>query len=83
MTQIDYYRIKNKTRLNVFKKIRKYQKSIDFMISKLSFQRMIRKILFEIIDQNVEMRIQTNVLKTLQKTIEIYVIDIFENKYSF
>ena len=51
------------------------------MISKLSFQRVIRKILFEIIDQNVEMRIQTNVLKTLQKAIEIYVIDIFENKY--
>ena len=69
--------------MNVFKEIRKYQKSIDFMISKLSFQRIIREILFEIIDQNVEMRIQTNVLKTLQKTIEIYVIDIFENKYSF
>ena len=69
--------------MNVFREIRKYQKSIDFMISKLSFQRVIRKILFEIVDQNVEMRIQANVLKTLQKTIEIYVIDIFESKYSF
>ena len=67
--------------MNALKEIRKYQRSIDFMISKLSFQRMIRKILFEIIDQNVEMRIQTNVLKTLQKAIEIYVTDIFENKY--
>ena len=68
--------------MNAFREIRKYQKSTDFMISKLSFQRVIRKILFEIVDQNVEMRIQTNALKTLQKTIEIYVIDIFENKYS-
>ena len=83
MLNVDYYQIKNKFRevLIVFKKNRKYQKSIDFLISNLSFQRVIRKIMFEIVNQNVEYRIQTIVLKTLQKAIEIYVIDILKNKH--
>ena len=83
MSNADYDQIKNKFRkvLNVLRKIRKYQKSIDFLISKLSFQRLIRKIMFEIVDQNAEFRIQATVLKALQKAIEIYVIDILENKH--
>ena len=83
MSNADYDQIKSKSRkvLNVLREIRKYQKSIDFLISKLSFQRLVRKIMFEIVDQNVEFRIQAIVLEALQKAIEIYVIDILKNKH--
>ena len=67
MSNADYYQIKSKSRkvLNVLREIRKYQRSIDFLISKLSFQRLIQEIMFEIVDQDVEFRIQTIVLEAL------------------
>ena len=37
--------------------------------------------MFEIVDQNVEFRIQTIILEALQKAIKIYVIDILKDKH--
>ena len=83
MSNVDYYQIKNKSRkvLNVLKEIRKYQKSIDLLISKLSFQRLVREIMFEIVDQDVEFQIQATALETLQKAIKVYITNILENKH--
>ena len=57
-----------------FKKIKKYQKSIDFLIFKLSFARLIKKIFFEY-DMS-DLRIQSQILIILQKTTKnILVIE--------
>ena len=83
MSNADYYQIKSKSRkaLNALKEIRKYQRSTDLLISKLSFQRLVREIMFEIVDQNAEFRIQATALEALQKATEIYITDILENKH--
>ena len=85
MSNADYDQIKSKFRkvLNALREIRKYQRSTDLLISKLSFQRLIREIMFEIVDQDAEFRIQATALKALQKAIEVYVTDILENKHFF
>ena len=61
-----------------FKKIKKYQKLIDFLIFKLSFARLIKKIFFEC-DVN-DLRIQSQILMTLQKTTKNMLVIEFQRK---
>ena len=61
-----------------FKKIKQYQKFIEFLIFKLSFARIIKKQFYEINRKNF--KIQTTVLNVLRKTIKIMLIDEFQNK---
>ena len=59
------------------REIRRYQKSIDFLISKLSLQRVIKEITLNIKN---DIRFQNAAMQTIQKICEIYLINIFENK---
>ena len=51
-----------------FREIRRYQRTIDLLISKLSFQRVIREVCHELIEVNF--RFQSKAIETLQKTTE-------------
>ena len=61
-----------------FKKIKKYQKFIDFLIFKLSFARLIKKIFFEY--KINDLRIQSQILITLQKTTKNMLVIEFQRK---
>jgi len=50
------------------REIRRYQRTIDLLISKLSFQRVIREVCHELI--KVDLRFQSKAIETLQKTTE-------------
>ena len=58
-----------------FKKIKQNQKFIEFLIFKLLFDQIIKKQFHKINRKNF--KIQTIVLNTLRKTIEIILIDEF------
>ena len=63
----------------VFRKIKKYQKSDDLLIFRISFQRIVRKINHDItINQNF--RFQVSTLKALQKITKAFMIMIFKRK---
>jgi len=50
------------------REIRRYQRTIDLLISKLSFQRVIREVCYELIE--ADLRFQSKVIETLQKMTE-------------
>ena len=61
-----------------FKKIKKNQKFIDFLIFKLLFVRLIKKIFFEY--EMSDLRIQFQILMTLQKTTKNILVIEFQRK---
>ncbi len=50
------------------REIHRYQRTIDLLISKLSFQRVIREVYHELIEVNL--RFQSKAIETLQKMTE-------------
>ena len=69
-----------KVRITVaLREIKKYQKSSDLLIFRISFQRVVRKISHDItINQNF--RFQVSALKALQKITKTFMIMIFKRK---
>jgi len=49
----------------ILREIRRYQRTINLLISKLSFQRVIREVCRELIEINL--RFQSKAIETLQK----------------
>lgn len=58
------------------REIRKYQKSTDFLISKLPFQRLVREIAQ---DYKCDLRFQTTALMALQEAAEAYMVGLMED----
>ncbi|GAA57923.1 histone H3.3, partial [Clonorchis sinensis] len=56
--------------------IRRYQKSIELFIRKLSFQRLAREIAQ---DFKTDLRFQSSDASALQKASEVYLVGLFEN----
>jgi histone H3 len=59
------------------KEIRRYQRSTELIIPKLSFARLVREITMEI---GGEFRFQANALEALQEAAEAYLVNEFERK---
>jgi len=59
------------------REIHRYQRTIDLLISKLSFQRVIREVCHELIE--VDLRFQSKVIETLQKTTKVWLIAMYED----
>jgi histone H3 len=60
------------------KEIRRYQKSTDFLIRKLPFQRTCRSIIRE--NNNVsDIRFQGPALASIQEALESYLVGLFED----
>ena len=58
------------------REIRKYQKTTDFLIRRLPFQRLVKEILQGF---RGDFRIQSNALAALQESTESYVVQLFED----
>ncbi|GFW27157.1 histone H3, embryonic [Trichonephila clavipes] len=58
------------------REIRRYQKTTDFLIRKLPFQRLVREVA-----QNfgVNLRFQTSAIFALQEASEAYLVHLFED----
>ena len=61
------------------KEIKKYQKFIELLISKLLFVRLIKEI-FHNLRLNVNLRVQSITLKTLQKIAKVNLVLEFYRK---
>ena len=59
------------------REIKRFQKTIELLIAKKSFVRLVREVM-QNIKKNV--RIQTSTLEILQKSIETFVTEMFESK---
>jgi len=53
----------------ILREIRRYQRTIDLLISKLLFQHVIREVYHELIE--VDLRFQSKAIETLQKMTEV------------
>ena len=58
------------------REIKKYQKSIDCLLPRASFQRLVRSITMEM-DHNL--RFQSQALQALQEASEAYIVGLFED----
>ena len=58
------------------REIRKYQKSTNFLIRKLPFQRLVREVAQE---YKVDLRFQSAAIMALQEASEAYLVNLFED----
>ena len=58
------------------REIRRYQKSVDLLIRKAPFQRLVREIAREF---KPDLRFQTNAVLALQEAAEAYLVGLFED----
>jgi len=58
------------------REIRRYQKSTEFLIRKLPFQRLVREVAQEF---KTEVRFQREALSALQEACEAYLVQLFED----
>ncbi|XP_063164544.1 histone H3.3A-like [Candoia aspera] len=61
----------------VLHEIRRYQESIELLIRKLPFQRLVREIAQ---DFKTDLRFQSAVIGALQKASEAYLVGLFEDR---
>ena len=65
-------------KITTLRKIRRFQKIIKFFIFKTSFIKLMKKIIKNV-NSNIK-HIQKSIFEILQKNIETFIIEIFENK---
>jgi len=58
------------------REIRRYQKSVDLLVRKLPFQRLVREIA---LDFKSELRFQAAAVAALQEAAEAYLVGLFED----
>jgi histone H3 len=61
------------------REIRKYQKSTDFLIQKLPFQRLVREIASML---RGDLRFQSSAIAALQEASEAYLVGLFDDANS-
>jgi histone H3 len=58
------------------REIRRYQKSVELLIRKLPFQRLVREIAQ---DFKTDLRFQSSAIAALQEAAEAYLVSLFED----
>jgi histone H3 len=61
------------------REIRRYQKSTEFLIRKVPFQRLVREVAQDI---KLDIRFQSSALLALQESCESYLVGLFEDTNS-
>ena len=59
--------------------IRRYQKTVDTLVPKLPFSRLVREISTNIIPRGKDLRFQSSALMALQEAAEAYLVQLFED----
>ena len=67
---------RNKAGTLALREIKKYQKTLDHVLPKAPFQRLVRNI---VQDMDHELRFQSQALYALQEATEAYVVGLFED----
>ena len=62
--------------VNALREIKRYQKSVNLLVRKLPFQRLVREIA---LSYNSELRFQAHGLLALQEACEAYLVGLFED----
>jgi histone H3 len=70
--------LKASNNLKWIREIRRYQKMVEFLIPRLSFQRLIRDICAEVYPKN-DLRWQAVALEALQEASEAFLVTLFED----
>ena len=61
------------------REIRKYQKSTDLLIRKVTFQRLVRQVCQSLTSQlGYQLRFQSQALQALQEGAEAYLVNMFD-----
>ncbi|GLV38547.1 histone H3 [Carabus blaptoides fortunei] len=58
------------------REIRRYQQSMELLIKKLPFQRLVREI---VQDFKIDLRFQSSAVMALQEASEVYLVGLFED----
>jgi len=58
------------------REIKRYQKSVDMLLPRASFQRLVRNITM---DMDHQLRFQSQALQALQEASEAYIVGLFED----
>lgn len=69
-----------KVSTSVFREIRRYQSTTNFLIPKFPFAKLIRDVLIEYGESAY--RIQPEALQALQEAAETYLVQYFEDSYA-
>ena len=67
---------RNKPGTASLREIKRYQKSLDLLLPRAPFQRLVRNI---VNDMDHELRFQSQALQALQEATEAYVVGLFED----
>ena len=67
---------RNKPGTASLREIKRYQRSIDLLLPRAPFQRLVRGIVSE---SNDELRFQSQALQALQEATEAYIVALFED----
>lgn len=71
-----------KRKNNIFREIKKYQKSTELLIRKLPFQRLLREIAGEVWRKrrhHDDLRFNTSAVLAIQEAAEAYLVGLFED----
>lgn len=75
-TKITVKRFRYRSDIRVLRDIRRYQRSTELLIKKLAFQRIVREIALDFMNN---VRFQVLAIEALQEATEAYIIDLFED----
>ncbi|GMT33066.1 hypothetical protein PFISCL1PPCAC_24363, partial [Pristionchus fissidentatus] len=64
---------------NVLKDIRRYQRSVDLLIPKMPFRRVVRQIMEKFNTGGDPLRIQSVAVEALQEAAEMYLVGVFDD----
>ncbi|XP_076278130.1 uncharacterized protein LOC143208009 [Lasioglossum baleicum] len=64
---------------HVLKEIRHLRRSVNLLIPKAAFRRVVREIIFYLFPNLGNLRIQLSALEALQEAVEAYLVQFFED----
>ncbi|KAF3422121.1 hypothetical protein E2986_00422 [Frieseomelitta varia] len=64
---------------HALREIRHYRKSVNLLIPKLPFTRLVRDIMIDLFPRSGINRIQASALQALQEATEAYIVQFFED----
>lgn len=70
---------RNRPGTNALREIRRFQKSIDLLLPKLPFKRLVKELTAEA--TNTDIRWRKEAILALQEATEMYVTDILQSAY--
>ncbi|KAL3997963.1 histone H3.3 type a [Acanthocheilonema viteae] len=65
--------------MRALQEIRRLQKTVNLLIPRAPFQRLVREIAMNVSEKNVDLRFQSLAISALQEAAEVYLTCLFED----